>query len=93
MGNGLMKAVTENGSFVVVKTGRRNSSKDEGTIREAISALEAGITALRSLIEAEDPDGGEDKTKANAAAEELETSNPEDKDQLLEYIKNMNMED
>lgn len=75
-----------------IKTGRRNSSKDEGTIREAISALEAGITALRSLIEAEDPEDGEDKTKANAAAEEPEPSNP-DKEQLLEYIKNMNMED
>ena len=75
-----------------VKAGRRNSGKDEGTIRDAISALETSINALRTLIEADDPEDGEDEAKANAAAEELEQSNP-DKEQLLEYIKNMNMED
>ena len=74
--------------MVSVKTGRRNSSKDEGTIREAISALEAGITALRSLIEAEDPEDGEDEAKANAAAEEPEQSNPK-KENLLRYINTM----
>ena len=75
-----------------VKAGRRNSGKDEGTIRDAISALETSIDALRSLIEADDPDDREDEAKANAAAEEPEQSNL-DKEQLLEYIKNMNMED
>ena len=75
-----------------VKAGRRNSGKDEGTIRDAISALETSIDALRSLIEADDPDNREDEAKANAAAEELEPSNL-DKEQLLEYIKNMSMED
>lgn len=75
-----------------VKAGRRNSGKDEGTIRDAISALETSIDALRSLIEADDPEDGKDEAKANAAAEELELSNL-DKDALLEYIKNMNMED
>ena len=78
--------------MVSVKAGRRNSGKDEGTIRDAISALETSINALRTLIEADDPEDGEDEAKANAAAEELEQSNP-DKEQLLEYIKNMNMED
>ena len=75
-----------------VKAGRRNSGKDEGTIRDAISALETSIDALRSLIEADDPDDREDEAKANAAAEEPEQSNL-DKEQQLEYIKNMNMED
>ena len=75
-----------------VKAGRRNSGKDEGTIRDAISALETSINALRTLIEADEPEGREDEAKANAAAEEPEQSNL-DKEQLLEYIKNMNMED
>jgi len=75
-----------------VKAGRRNSGKDEGTIRDAISALETSINALRTLIEADEPEGREDEAKANAAAEEPERSNL-DKEQLLEYIKNMNMED
>lgn len=71
-----------------VKAGRRNSGKDEGTIRDAISALEGSIAALRSLIEADDPEDGKDKAKANGAPEELERSNPR-KDGLLEYIKSM----
>lgn len=78
----------DDASVVDVKSGRRNSGKDEGTIRDAISALEASIDALRSLIEAEDPEDGEDKAKANAAAEEPEQSNPR-KDSLLSYIKTM----
>ena len=77
--------------MVSVKTGRRNSSKDEGTIRDAISALEASIDALRSLIEAEDPEDGEDEVKANTAVEEPEQSNPR-KDALLATIKNLDME-
>ena len=71
-----------------VKAGRRNSGKDEGTIRDTISALEAGIASLRSLLEAEEPEDGEDEAKANGAPEEPEQSNPR-KEQLLEYIKNM----
>ena len=71
-----------------VKAGRRNSGKDEGTIRDTISALEAGIASLRSLLEAEEPEDGEDEAKANEASEEPEQSNPR-KEQLLEYIKNM----
>lgn len=83
--------------MISVKAGARNSKKDADAIMEAIRHNEEANKLLRGLLgeleEAPDPDGGEDKTKANAAAEELETSNPEDKDQLLEYIKNMNMED
>ena len=82
----------QNAVMTEVKAGRRNSGKDEGTIRDAISALEAGIASLRSLLETVDPDDGEDEAKANAAAEELKRRNLE-KEQLLEFIKNMNMED
>lgn len=71
-----------------VKTGRRNSGKDEGTIRDTISALEAGIASLRSLLDADEPEDGEDEAKANGAPEEPEQSNPV-KDKLLEYIKSM----
>ena len=78
----------QNAVMTDIKAGRRNSGKDEGTIRGAISALEAGIASLRSLIETADPDDGEDEAKANAAVEEPELSNPT-KEKLLEYIKNM----
>ena len=72
-----------------IKAGRRNSAKDADAIREAISLLQG---VLGELEEADDPEDGEDKAKANAAAEEPEQSNP-DKEQLLEYIKNMHMEE
>ena len=72
-----------------IKAGRRNSKKDADAIREAITLLQG---VLGELEEVDDPEDGEDKAKANAAAEEPERSNP-DKEQLLEYIKNMNMED
>ena len=78
----------QNAVMTEVKAGRRNSGKDEGTIRDAISALEAGIASLRSLLETVDPDDGEDEAKANTAVEELEQSNPK-KEKLLEYIKTM----
>ena len=68
-----------------VKAGRRNSAKDEEAIRQA-------ITLLQGVLDADDPEDGEDEAKANAAAEEPEQSNPK-KEVLLEYIKNMNMED
>ena len=74
-----------------IKSGRRNSGKDEGTIRDAISALEAGIASLRSLLDADD-NNGKDDAKANGKPEEPEQSNPK-KDRLLEYIKNMHTED
>ena len=68
-----------------VKAGRRNSAKDEDAIRQA-------ITLLQGVLDADNPEDGEDEAKANAAAEEPEQSNPK-KEGLLEYIKNMNMED
>ena len=79
----------DDAGVVGVKAGRRNSAKDADAIREAISLLQG---VLGELDEADDPEDGEDKAKANAAAEEPELSNP-DKEQLLEYIKNMHMEE
>ena len=70
---------------VLEKAGRRNSKSDEDAIRQAISLLQG-------VLDTDDPDDGEDDVKANAAAEEPEQSNPK-KERLLEYIKNMNMED
>ena len=79
----------QNAVVTDVKSGKRNSKKDADAIKQAITLLQG---VLGELEEAEDPEDGEDGAKANAAAEELEPSNPK-KDQLLEYIKNMNMED
>lgn len=65
-----------------VKSGRRNSAKDEDAIRQA-------ITLLQSVLDtAEVIEDGEDEAKANAAAEEPEQSNPV-KENLLAYIKHM----
>ena len=69
---------------VDVKSGRRNSKKDEDAIRQA-------ITLLQSVLDSEDDPDGEDVTEANAAAEELKESNPK-KDALLEYIKSLGTE-
>ena len=63
------------------KAGRRNSKSDEDKIKQAIALLQ-------SVLDTDDPDDGEDEAKANAAAEEPEQSNPK-KDDLLEYIKSM----
>lgn len=68
-----------------VKAGRRNSKKDADAIREAITLLQG---VLGELEEADDPENGEDKAKANAAAEEPERSNPK-KENLLRYINTM----
>ena len=69
---------------VDVKSGRRNSKKDEDAIRQA-------ITLLQSVLDSEDDPDGEDVTEANAAAEDLKESNPK-KDALLEYIKSLETE-
>lgn len=74
---------------VETKAGRRNSKKDAEAIREAISLLQG---VLGELEEADEPEDGEDKAKANAAAEEPEQSNPV-KERLLEYIKSLAEED
>ena len=71
----------QNAVMTEVKAGRRNSKKDEDAIRQAISLLQ-------SVLDADDPEDGEDEAKANTAVEEPEQSNPT-KDNLLEYIKNM----
>ena len=72
--------------LVSIKAGRRNRKSDEDTIRQIISLANSLLDD--EVNEAEDPDGGEDKAKANAAAEEPERSNPK-KENLLRYINTM----
>ena len=62
-----------------IKAGKRNSKADEDKIRQAISLLQ-------SVLDADDPDDGEDDAKANTEVEEPEQSNPE-KERLLNFIK------
>lgn len=73
-----------------VKAGRRNRKSDADIIKQIISLANSLLDD--EVDDTDDPDDGEDDVKANAAAEEPEQSNPE-KERLLEYIKNMNMED
>lgn len=75
----------QNAVMTEIKAGRRNSQKDEDAIKQAIALLQG-------VLDADDPDNGEDKAKANGAPEEPEQSNPT-KDRLLEYINNMHTED
>ena len=67
---------------VDIKSGRRNSRKDEDAIRQAISLLQS------VLDDEEEPDGGEDNPEDNAPAEDPKESNPA-KERLLEYIKSI----
>lgn len=74
----------DDAGVVDVKAGRRNSSKDETTIRDAISALEDGIASLRALLDTNDD--GEDNLEDNSAEEDQKESNPEIKE-LIERSK------
>lgn len=68
-----------------VKAGRRNSAKDADRLRQIIALAQE---CLGELEDTEDSNDGEDEPEANGAPEELKASNPE-KDDLLEYIKSM----
>lgn len=74
---------------ILEKSGRRNSQKDADAIREAITLLQG---VLGELEDTDDLEDGEDKAKANAAAEEPKQSNPK-KNQLLEFIKTMEVQE
>lgn len=76
----------DDAGVVDVKAGRRNRKSDEETIKQIISLAQSLLDD--EVSDTEDPEDGEDKAKANAAAEEPEQSNPR-KDSLLSYIKNM----
>ncbi|MBR2189310.1 MAG: HK97 family phage prohead protease [Eubacterium sp.] len=80
----------QNAVMTDVKAGRRNKKSDEEIIRQIISL--ASQLLDDGVDDTGDPDDGEDKAKANAAAEEPEQSNPK-KETLLEFIKNMNKEE
>lgn len=75
----------DDAGLVGVKAGKRNSKKDEDAIRQA-------ITLLQGVLDEADENDGEDDPKDNPAGEDPEESNPE-KDRLLAYIKQMNMEE
>lgn len=74
------------------KSGKRNSKKDEDAIREAIASMEGAITTLRGVLDEADEPDGEDESNDNPKGEDQKASNPE-RERVLEYIKNMNMED
>ena len=74
----------DDASVVDVKAGRRNSSADEEKIKQAITLLQD----LLGQLDEEADNGGEDKPKDNAAAEDQTESNPK-KSELLEYIKSL----
>ena len=75
-----------------IKAGRRNSAKDADELNRIFSLADEIKAAVKGLLgeidTADDPEDGEDKAKANAAAEELEPSNPK-KENLLRYINTM----
>lgn len=64
-----------------VKAGRRNSAKDADVINQI-------ITLAKSLLDDEVETEEEDEPKGNAAAEDPKVSNSEEKEKLLEFIKN-----
>lgn len=75
----------QNAVMTEVKAGRRNSAKDADRLRQIIALAQE---CLGELEDTEEPDNGEDEPEANGAPEEQKASNPE-KDDLLEYIKSM----
>lgn len=75
----------DDAGLIAVKAGKRNSKKDEDAIRQA-------ITLLQGVLDEADENDGEDDPKDNPKGEDPKESNPE-KDRLLEYIKQMNMEE
>jgi hypothetical protein len=72
-----------------IKAGRRNRKSDEDIIKQIISL--ANQLLDDEVNEADEPDDGEDKAKANGAPEEPEQSNPK-KERLLEYINHLREE-
>lgn len=80
------------------KTGKRNSKKDEDTIRETLGRLETCIDSLKSLIDdGEEDKPEEDEAKSEEAQPEVNAEAEEPKDQgnskraeaILEKIKDM----
>ena len=79
----------QNAVMTEIKAGRRNRKSDEDIIKQIISL--ANQLLDDEVNEAEEPDNGEDKAKANGAPEEPEQSNPK-KERLLEYINHLREE-
>ena len=79
----------QNAVMTEIKAGRRNRKSDEDIIKQIISL--ANQLLDDEVNEADEPDDGEDKAKANGAPEEPEQSNPK-KERLLEYINHLREE-
>lgn len=73
-------------SELEMKAGRRNSAKDADAIREAIALLQGVLGELDNTDDEAEP---EDEPKANAAAEEPKGAEPENRERLLSYIKQL----
>lgn len=73
----------QNAVMTDIKSGKRNSQKDEETIKEAISALESAANALKTLLDNND---GKDDPEDNPEGEDPKDGNPEFK-QLIEKSK------
>lgn len=73
----VMVPANDDAGVVDVKSGRRNSGKDEALIRQAISALEALLDDI--------DDDGEDDPKDNPKGKDPEAHNPE-REKLLKKI-------
>ena len=73
----------QNAVMTDIKSGKRNSQKDEETIKEAISALESAANALKTLLDNND---GKDDPEDNPEGEDPKDGNPEFK-QLIERSK------
>ena len=76
----------QNAVMTDVKAGRRNSKSDADILRQIRSLVDQLLED--EVDDTEEPDDGEDKPEANEASEEHRASNPK-KDDLLAYIKNM----
>lgn len=68
-----------------IKSGKRNSKKDADAIRQA-------ITLLQSVLDEAAEEEGKDDLKDNPKGEDPKSHNPK-AEKLLDYIKNMKMED
>lgn len=83
----VMVPANDDAGVVDVKSGRRNSQKDESTIQDAINALEAATESLKALLDNSDDDEGKDGTKGNPNGKDPEGSNPErEREELMKKI-------
>lgn len=75
----------DDAQVVDVKSGRRNSKKDEDAIKQAITLLQGVLDSTED---------GEDEPKDNPAGEDQKGSNPEaEKEKVLDFIQKLKEEE